>query len=136
MLRLHLNKKSFIIIASILVGVAALYRIKQTPKRVVTNMIKDLKENKEVEGISEEDQKKLQYFIEYPRKKGLESPNVIISDYPNRPEIVKVTFEIIENHKQTGIEAIYEGTADIYLTKQGGNWKVKDGEASPYRNER
>ncbi|UXH43277.1 hypothetical protein N5C46_16485 [Rossellomorea vietnamensis] len=137
---MNLNKKPLLIIAVILVGVATLYlvfnMVNQTQERVVTNMIKDLKENKKVEGISEEDQKKLRYFFEYPRKKDLESPNTIISDYPDRPEIVKVTFEIIENNEQTGIEAIYEGTANIYLTKQGRDWEVEEVEVSPYRKER
>ncbi|MGG4167016.1 hypothetical protein ABEW00_05975 [Rossellomorea vietnamensis] len=133
-------KKPWLIIAVILVGVTTLYlvfnMVNQTPKRVVTNMIEDLKENEKVEGISKEDQKKLRYFFEYPRMKGLESPNTIISDYPDRPEIVKVTFEIIENNKQTGIEGIYEGTANIYLAKQGRDWEVKEVEVSAYRRER
>lgn len=137
---MNLNRKSLLIIAVILAGVATLYlvfnMVNQTPKKVVTNMIEDLKENKKVEGISEEDQKKLRYFLEYPRMKDLESPNIIISDYPDRPEIVKVTFEIIENNKQTGIEAIYEGTANIYLRKQVRDWEVEEVEVSPYRRER
>ncbi|PFG04544.1 hypothetical protein [Bacillus sp. es.034] len=137
---MNLNQKPLLIIAIILVGVATLYfvfnRVNQTPERVVTNMIEDLKENEKVEGISKEDQKKLRYFFEYPRKKDLESPNTIISDDPDRPEIVKVTFEIIENNKQTGIEAIYEGTANIYLTKQGRDWAVEEVGVSAYRRER
>ncbi|MGM0751642.1 MAG: hypothetical protein ACQET6_06885 [Bacillota bacterium] len=136
---MKLNKKSFLVIASIIVGIVILFLVydvvNQSPKEVVTNIMEDIQENKKVEEISKEDQEKLQPFFVYSQEKNLEKPNLIISDYPGRPDIVKVTFEIIHNNKKTGIEAIYEGQADFYLKKQGLHWEVEGIQVTPYRKE-
>ncbi|MFC7782862.1 hypothetical protein ACFQWC_00025 [Rossellomorea sp. GCM10028870] len=110
--------------------------VNQSPKKVVTNIMEDVQENKEVEEISNENQKKLQYFFEYSQERNLENPNLIVSDFPSRPNIVTVTIEIIQNDKKKGIEAIYEGRADFYLKKQGLKWEVEKIQVTPYKKER
>jgi hypothetical protein len=122
------------------VGVIILYfvyqAVNQTPKKVVMNIVEDIQGGKKVEGISKIEQKKLYSFFEYPQEQNLENPQFIISDYPGRSDIVKVTFEIIQNNKKSGIEAIYEGHADFYLKKQGLRWEVKEIQVTPYEKER
>ncbi|WP_299739161.1 hypothetical protein [uncultured Rossellomorea sp.] len=110
--------------------------VNQSPKKVVTNIMEDVQENKEVEEISNENQKKLQYFFEYSKERNLENPNLIVSDFPSRPNIVTVTIEIIQNDKKKGIKAIYEGRADFYLKKQGLKWEVEKIQVTPYKKER
>jgi hypothetical protein len=137
---LTLNKRSLLVLTIILVGGTILYfvyhAVNQTPQKVVMNIVEDIQADKKVEGISKIEQKKLYTFFEYPQEQNLEKPHFIISDYPGRPDIVKVTFEIIQNNKKTGIEAIYEGYADFYLKKQGLRWEVTEIEVTPYEKER
>lgn len=97
--------------------------------------MEDIQEKKEAEELSNENQEKLRYFFEYPLKKNLESPQLIIRDYPNRSDIITVTLEIILNNKHSGIEAVYEGHADFLLTKQGLSWEVQGIEVTPYKKE-
>ncbi|TYS17711.1 hypothetical protein FZC78_07570 [Rossellomorea vietnamensis] len=134
-----LNKKSLLLLVVILLGAAILVSVynlvTQSPKETVVKIMENIEEKKEVEELSNENQEKLQYFFQFSREKNLESPQFIIRDYPNRSDIITVTFEIIQNNKQSGVEAVYEGHADFSLTKQGLNWEVQDIEVTPYRKE-
>jgi hypothetical protein len=135
-----LTKKSVLVLAFIVAGVSTLLLIyslvNQSPEKVVTNILEDIEEDKKVEEISKKNQEKLQSFFEYSQEKNLEKPHFIIRDYPGRPDIVTVTFEIIQNNKKTGIEAIYEGQADFHLKKQGLHWEVEEIQVTPYWKER